>query len=389
MTKTKEYCLSRHVTKLLLEEPFFAAISRVVPKLADRSIPTAGVRIKEDGNYEMSYNTEWFSTLTSDQTLDVLKHELYHIIFEHLTTRKPVYPTGSKMPRKQWHDITNVAMDLSINTHLNNLPLLPSGSPACKPGAGAFESYPANKSMELYLKMLLSQVDEAAVSTSGLIDDHSEPSPESEKLAKEKMKTVITQAFEDCESHHFGSLSKQVKDEVRKSMSSDIDWRKMLRYFVKTSQSANKASSIKRINKRYPYIHSGRKISRTVNIAVSIDQSYSVDDDMLSSFFAELNNLAEIADFTVVPFDHEVAEDQVYVWRKGERKKYKRVLSGGTCFNAPTDYVNKRGFDGHIILTDLAAPKPKASKCQRMWITNKRCASMPFFTTNERIVVIT
>jgi len=200
---------------------------------------------------------------------------------------------------------------------------------------------------------------------------------------------VITQAFEDCESHHFGSLSKQVKDEVRKSMSSDIDWRKMLRYFVKTSQSANKASSIKRINKRYPYIHSGRKISRTVNIAVSIDQSYSVDDDMLSSFFAELNNLAEIADFTVVPFDHEVAEDQVYVWRKGERKKYKRVLSGGTCFNAPTDYVNKRGFDGHIILTDLAAPKPKASKCQRMWITNKRCASMPFFTTNERIVVIT
>jgi len=167
-----------------------------------------------------------------------------------------------------------------------------------------------------------------------------------------------------------------------------VDWRKMMRYFVKTSQRANKQSSIKHINKRYPYIHAGRKTNRTARIAISIDQSGSVSDQMLNAFFNELSNLAKYAEFTVVPFDDRVFEDKVYTWKKGERKKWERVLCGGTNFDAPTEYVNKHGFDGHIILTDLMAPKPKASKCQRMWMTVKQFADRPYFTTNERVIVI-
>ena len=64
-------------------------------------------------------------------------------------------------------------------------------------------------------------------------------------------------------------------------------------------------------------------------------------------------------------------------------------MCGGTCFNAPTDYVNKNGsFDGHIILTDLCAPKPKPSKVQRMWMTTPEYARRPYFETKERVVVI-
>jgi len=145
---------------------------------------------------------------------------------------------------------------------------------------------------------------------------------------------------------------------------------------------------MKRINRRYPYIHAGRKTNRTASIAISIDQSGSVSDLMLAAFFSELNKLANIAEFTVVPFDTQVAEDKVYVWKKGEKKKTERVLSGGTCFNAPTEYVNARNFDGHIVLTDMYAPKPKPSKCQRMWMTDKNGAARPYFSTSERIVAI-
>ena len=64
-------------------------------------------------------------------------------------------------------------------------------------------------------------------------------------------------------------------------------------------------------------------------------------------------------------------------------------MHGGTCFDAPTDYVNQRGdFDGHIILTDLCAPKPKASKCQRMWMTTPQYAKRPYFSTSEKIIAI-
>ena len=100
------------------------------------------------------------------------------------------------------------------------------------------------------------------------------------------------------------------------------------------------------------------------------------------------SRLAQFAEFTVVPFDTVVAEDKVYVWKKGERRKAERVLSGGTCFNAPTRYVNDRSFDGHIVLTDMMAPKPIASKCQRMWMTTAEYAHNPYFSTNEVVVGI-
>ena len=171
-------------------------------------------------------------------------------------------------------------------------------------------------------------------------------------------------------------------------LQTSIDWRKVLRYFVKTSTRANKTSTVKRLNKRYRYVHPGKKVQRRAKIAISIDQSGSVSDEMLQAFFGELNKLAKLASFTVVPFDTRVDEALVYEWKKGQTHKTERVMCGGTCFDAPTKYVNDKGFDGHIVLTDLMAPKPKASKCQRMWMTTKYYARHPYFKTNERVIAI-
>ena len=98
--------------------------------------------------------------------------------------------------------------------------------------------------------------------------------------------------------------------------------------------------------------------------------------------------LAKLAEFTVIPFDTDVAEDKIYVWKKNQNKAWERVLCGGTCFDAPTKYVNKQQFDGHIVLTDMCAPKPVPSKCQRMWMTDAENARNPYFTTNERVIAI-
>ena len=167
-----------------------------------------------------------------------------------------------------------------------------------------------------------------------------------------------------------------------------VDWRKVLRFFVKSSQRADRSSSIKRINRRYAYVHPGRKANRVAKLAVSIDQSGSVSDEMLSLFFAELNKLSAIAEFVVIPFDTQVDENLVYTWKKNKHQKPERVMMGGTDFNAPTDYVNKGGFDGHIILTDMCAPKPRPSKCQRMWMTTPEYAKANYFATNERVVIV-
>ena len=85
----------------------------------------------------------------------------------------------------------------------------------------------------------------------------------------------------------------------------------------------------------------------------------------------------------------EVFEEKIYVWRKGQKRKRERVLYGGTDFNAPTKWVNKNKFDGHLVITDMMAPKPVRSNCQRMWVTDRYGARSNYFQpTGERVLVL-
>jgi predicted metal-dependent peptidase len=391
--------LKLHAYRLLMDEPFFAALSRKIEKRADYNIPTAGVRVDPDSaQFEMIYNPDFFASLPEEHVRGVLKHEFYHLIFEHVTSRKP-----EGVPHKAW----NIAADLAINSHLQGeLPEM-----ACMPGVGPFEDLPLHKSAEWYLANL-PQKDEGDEGGSGSgeggegdgegepgsFDDHSgwddnADSPQQQaanQMAKERLKNAMKEAAKEAaqSAKGWGSISGAVKEDILKRLESKVDWRKVLRYFIKTSQRASRRSSVKRINKRYAYIHPGKKVQRQAKIAIAIDQSGSVSDEMLSAFFGELNGLAKLAEFTVVPFDTNVDESKVYVWKKGKSQKAERVLCGGTCFNAPTEYVNSQNFDGVIILTDMEAPKPKACKAQRMWMTDARGASRPYFKTNEKVIAI-
>ena len=415
--------LSMHVHRLLINEPFFAALSRRIDKRADKGIPTAGVRVNpKSGQFELSYNPDFFSPLSDKERTGVLVHEFYHLVFEHVTGRLPDELAGVMSdPRSVSKDqaklfkLWNIAADLSINCLIgkDNLP-----ENCCYPAVeGPFADLPSEQTAEWYFDALKKKQEEGSGGSGkgepgegeegqgqdqggfdpddcGQFDDHGswgdgEVSDSVKEMAKERLKEAVEKAAEEAtKARNWGTVSQSCRKEILDRIATKVDWKKVLRYFVKTSQRANKRSTVRRLNKRYPYIHPGRKVTRQARIAVSIDQSGSVDDGMLAAFFSELNKLADIASFTVIPFDTRVEESLIYEWKKGETRKRERVMHGGTDFDPPTEYVNKHGFDGHIVLTDLCAPKPKASKCQRMWMTTKYYAERPYFTTTERIIAI-
>jgi len=409
----KPFNLNMHTARLLMREPFFASLSRRIDKTSSTSIPTAGVRVNpHTAQFELLYNPEFMGALKPEHQLGVLMHEFYHIILEHVTGRKP--SDGLKR-------IDNIAMDLAINglpemagklpCEAEPGPIMPDGQgmKGVFPGEGPFAHLPANKSYEWYLEALKDMAENQESSEgdgegepgdgagdpfngADSFDDHDqfgEGDSTTQEIAKERLKEAVKQAAEEAErARNWGSVSSNMRGDILDRVATKVDWRKVLRYFVKTSQRADKRSTPRRLNKRYPRIHPGKRVRRQAKIAISIDQSGSVDDGMLAAFFSELNKLAEIAEFTVVPFDTEVAVDKVYTWKKGQSKKTERVLQGGTCFDAPTKFVNDGDFDGHIVLTDLCAPKPIASKCQRMWMTTKQHAARPYFQTNERVIAI-
>lgn len=447
-----DFKLEEHSFRLLKNEPFFAALSRSVQKVLNRSIPTAGVCVNPHTSwYEMHYNPEFFENLGKTdengkeitdpqkilerreiEAMGVLKHEFYHLIFQHVTDR---------LPAEGMTPMWNIATDLAINSEIaKELPYT-----ACVPGRGytdpatkkvyGFENYPLGKSSEWYFEALKDDprakqnqddgdgdVDDGSQDGEGngqggqpgkkpgkgkgkgggfgdTLDDHSmwggegaenETNSIAREIAKERLKDAMQQAASETikGGRGWGSMSADMQKEIMRRLENVVDWRSVLRYFVKTSQKASRMSSMRHLNRRYPMIHAGRKVSRQAKVAISIDQSGSVSDAMLAAFFAELNGLSEIADFTVIPFDDTVFEEKIFLWKKGVKKRHERVRCGGTNFDAPTNYVNEKEFDGHIILTDLMAPKPGNSKCQRMWMTTQSCAAHPYFQTQEKIIAI-
>jgi len=386
--------LKLHLHRLLSDEPFFSAISRRVNKQSSRAIPTAGVTVDKDTlQFKMLYNPDFFEDMEENKIKGVLIHEFYHLIFKHVTSRRP-----ENIPMIVW----NIATDLAINSMIgaDNLP-----DNCCIPGGKQFEDYPVGKTAEFYLEMMkddeqfgdgkggFKDMEGEDGSDLGNFDDHGgwdELTDDERQMVEERAKDIMEKAAKDANNsgRGWGSVSNGIKRDIMERLKTRVNWKKVLRAFIGAAQRADKSNTMRRINRRFPYIHAGRKVNRVANIAISIDQSGSVSDAELNAFFNELNKLADLATFTVIPFDSKVAEDKVYTWKKGEKRKWERVLYGGTDFDAPTAYVNKRNFDGHIILTDLYAPKPKASRCRRMWMASKYNVDNAYFKTNERIIAI-
>ena len=427
--------LNMHTHRLLQDEPFFAALSRRIDKRATTSVPTAGVHITQDGRFEMLYNPDFMERMIEEcgdtkENRDnpyrwvrgILMHEFYHLIYGHVTTR---------MPEGGMTKLWNVATDLAINTHIpDELP--PSG---CIPGRGPFAQLEPELSADAYYKILQDdeqaseddsdgskdssgdddgegqgqggqgdqdeEQDDNGGSNGGMgdaepLDDHSgwgeavgEDAATNQQIAEERLKQMVKDAVQEASTKGWGSVSAGMRKQIVDSIATKVDWKKVLRSFVKASQKSSRRSTVKRINRRFPYIHAGKRAERVARVAISIDQSGSVSDTMLAAFFAELEQLSKYAEFVVVPFDTRVDEDLVYTWKKGEKKKWERVMYGGTCFNAPTQYVNDNKFDGHIVLTDMCAEKPIPSKCRRMWMTDNYGATQPYFKTHEKVLEIT
>ena len=405
----RTYDLNEHVYRLLITEPFFAAISRIVNKSATTAIPTAGVRVNpETAQYEMIYNPDFFAKLPDNQVRGVLIHEFYHLVFEHVTTRKP-----EGIEPKLW----NIATDLAINSIIgkDNLPDF-----VCMPGGKNFEDFPSHQASEFYLELLKQQQKEQEQNGKGKgkgdkqdpqqgqgggsgegdnnqqFDSHDEwgeggeAADAAREIAAERIKEAMEKAADGCNKNNsWGSVSHSVREDIMQRLKTKVDWKKVLRYFIGRAQRSDRTNTIRKINKRFPYIHAGRKTNYSAHIAIAIDQSGSVSNDMLNEFFNELNKLATLATFTVIPFDDRVFESKIYKWKKGEKRKWERVLSGGTSFQAVTDYINKNpAYDAVLLLTDMYAEKPGPCKVQRAWMTTDDCKRHMPFQTNELVLTV-
>ena len=430
---SSSFNIERHLIVFLQENAFYAELSRHIRKVAttDENMPTAAVAydIKND-ELCMYYNPIFFGggtyqtrkgetvvrpKLSNWEVRGVIQHELDHIVFGHLYARK-------RTP----HDTWNIATDLAINSLiiaqggsrkeddlLDARPLPKCGlipgqrpiveeadlvkmTPARKKALEEFcdiiEKFPKEKASEWYFDRLIEIISkkkqdgsdpdgefEAVCGVQGM-DNHDgweNISDEMREYIEGKIKAIVEKAVRaaDSQSNGWGNISASVREEIRRSISTIVNWRAVTRQFVGKLVRGERATSIKRINRRYPYIHPGLKRGYTARLCIAIDQSGSVDDTQLNMFFAELASLTKRVTVDILPFDCYADEKDIFEWRKGTIPALKRVRGGGTDFNAPTNLVNStknRGrWDGLLIMTDGECCAPGASRIRRGWVLSK------------------
>lgn len=445
------YVLSRHLIPFMQDCPFYAEMSRHIHKRPTVDIPTAAVSydVEADelvmwynpyfmggGTYQDAQgNTVVEEGLENWETRGVITHEFDHPLYGHLSAR-----------RRQPDDVDNVAKDLAINSlivsrqgqprnaqkgvwerQLPRLALIPGQRPWIDPTkmakmsperkkavehlADLIEKFPKEKASEWYFARILEDQkknpnmypkgEDVGCGVIVPLDRHDgfDEVPEGmREFVEGKVKAIIEKAVRHADSHAdgWGNIPAELRDEIRRSVSSIVNWRNVLRQFVGTLVRGNRTTSIKRINRRYPYVHPGVKRGYTAKLLLAIDQSGSVDDVMLEMFFAELEQLTRKVDITVLPFDCACNEKDIFEWKKGARPHLRRVRAGGTDFNAPTvlanDPKNRGRWDGMLIMTDGQAPAPTASRIKRGWVLGQGCTlifpsdEVQIFLTNEKQV---
>lgn len=377
--------LQDHLVGLLLTEPFFAELIRSITKVKDKDIPTAGVCVKDNDLY-LYWNPKFLANLKAAEVTGLLKHECYHLFFEHCTTR-----------RMEPHRIANVATDLAINSIVPEDELPKCGLIPGKPldlskitdpehkakmqkVSDKIASFPKGQSSDWYFSALMEdpEVQDALDSGEGEIsismDDHEgwdEMTEEDREVVRGKVKDILRKAVKRSDSNNsWGSVPSEIREQLRKMASDAVDWKRVLQNFCGTSQRLNKSSTLRRLNRKYPYVHPGVQRGHSATVGVFVDMSGSVSDENLEQIYGVLDGLAKRVTFKFYPFDTEVDEKSGFEWRKGQKKEAIRYRSGGTSFTAVNDFVKKhRGeMDGVIICTDGAAEDPGPSPIRRAWV---------------------
>lgn len=420
----REDSLAKTSKDLILKEPFYGFLLIMLNKIWNgRVVPTAGVS-KNGINYQLAINPEFWENLTENHRLGILKHELLHIAFQHLTA----YHSYSN------RELANVAMDMEINQYIERgwLPGdeytkeeydqlrdsikekiqkgLEDGSMTQEEAKEEFKKIPMRGVMiadypELnldykagtryyYDKLLKAQDDKEKNGTSGsqamdeLLDqieqgqnpaDHptwgefDNMSEAEKKLIEKQVDTILKNAAEMTQKKRGtipGELSGYILD-IDKIEKPKFNWKAYIRRFTGVSTKVFTKKLKRKDNKRYSD-NPGLKIKMRQHMLLAIDTSGSVSDDELKEFMNEIHHIHKAGvDITIIQCDAAIQSIKSYTGKWGGIEMKGR---GGTEFDPVLEYynMNLKKYTSLVYFTDgecYTSVKPKAPV---LWVLSER-----------------
>jgi predicted metal-dependent peptidase len=404
--------ISKCTVELIRNEPFFGHILGGMQRHFTESVDTLAVGLRGDAIQLMVNPHFLLKELTkAENRVAVLKHEVLHIVFKHVFRNKSLS-----------HDplLWNLATDLVVNQyvapyHLPEGAILLTTFPdlGLKPGDTADNYYAAlkklhdesNKSKKktrgqggadgsgqskspLSEKALEDIMGSRSPSDHTYWADSNSPDVDGEKTGSKisgAVRDAIEQVSEDqvLKSYERSKYSKtsgkipgwleRYIGQLIEARKPKLNWRNTIRMFAASSRRSQMIVTAQRESKRFEALdgmppNQGLKLKRFQNMAVAIDTSGSINDEAISSFFAEIHGMyKQGASITIVECDADIKRSYPYV---GKIPSFVKG-GGGTSFEPVMKWLKTKGqrFDGCVYLTDGFASAPETRPpCRLLWV---------------------
>lgn len=365
--------IERAYKRLLIENPFYGLFLLGLSKVINRSVETACVR-KRGINCELVINPDYWETQDDTQQLNLLCHEVYHIVFQHMFL-------WDSFPNK---DILGLATDCEVNSYLRNLDnswVVPS-----------IWNLPKKQGTKFYYEEILKQdppQQQQQQSNGGgsgdsqdnkdgmpqTKDDHTqwgkdfqECSDAEKQLIQNQINQQIKTAAEQTIKMR-GTIPaemKEIVDELFKPKPRIFDWKSYFRRMLGSIYDINIKKTRRKESIRFPD-SAGIKHKKKVSILVAVDTSGSVNDDELRDFFSEITYIYKTgARITILECDAKITANYEYTG-KWTGKIHGR---GGTDFQPVIDYYRKnmKDYAALVYFTDGECSIPDNVPRDTIWV---------------------
>ena len=378
----------------MLKEAFYGMFLITLNKKWSNRVPTAGVSLNGI-NFQLDINEEFWSSLTENAHRGLLKHELLHIGFFHLTDYSHLTN----------HEVANLAMDCEINQYIDPLdlppgPILPSSFPELKLPDKQGTQYYYDKLLKASnnpgtcpnLDKILEGMGQGEMTVTIQIGDGDKQVqlPDHSTWGELADLPEATQKLIRKQTEH---ILKEVADQVVKSQGTvpgefaeilkrinhteppKFDWKGYLRRFSGGSTKIYTKKTRRKFNKRYEE-NPGLKIKPRRHILFAIDTSGSVSTNELNECVQELYHIHKTGtEITVIQADTAISN----ISKFNHRADFKVHGRGGTSFQPVIDYYNDNThkFTCLIYFTDGEASAPTPARGRMLWVLSSQSPLNP------------
>ena len=374
----KQKSLSKISKELMLKEPYYGFFLIMLNKVWRKDLPTAGVS-KNGINFQLAINEDFWTSLSEMHQMGLLKHELLHIAFGHLTSFK-----SFKNKR-----LANVAMDMEINQYIDE-DWLPEGGidindyedlnlerkAGCRYYYDKLNQFQDEKDKNGTcgtedMDRLLDQVANGEGPDHSTWEEFEDLSEAEKKLIEKQLQKVLADAKEQTIKKR-GNIPGEIEGVIviEEIVAPKFDWRGYIRRFTGVSTKVFTKKIRRKENRRFSD-NPGLKIKMKQHMLLAIDTSGSVSDSELQEFMGEIHHIYKVGvDVTVIQCDTSIKSIEPY---KGKHE-INVAGRGGTEFDPVLDYynANQKKYTSLVYFTDGECYTSVVPKGNVLWVLSER-----------------